>query len=113
MNVLHQVVDLRFEVVGARDLEAVFEPVIQRQPLVKLHNVALKRRPQLRIHFLCQRGLLLNVLQAREKFAEGKIFAGLWTQSKSGECFRIANDENFSQVSFVRFHQHFREPVGG
>ena len=74
MDVLQQVIDLRSEVLRASDLDAVLQPMIKRQPLKKLDDVALKRRAHLRLYLLRELGLLLDLLQMRREVAKGKIF---------------------------------------
>ena len=65
----------------------------------------------MRVHFLRQRGLLLELLQVGDEFTKGKIFAGLGTQPKRCERFRIANDKNLPQVRFVLLHQYLGQPI--
>ena len=111
MNVFHQLVDLIIKIDRAGDLECVFEPMIKRQALKQLDDIALKRRPQLRVHFLRERGLLLNLLQVRDELAEGKIFARLRAQAECRESFRISNHENLPLICFVLLHQHLGQPI--
>src|SRR4030095_14724925 len=110
-DVLYQTVNLALEIHRALDLETVFEAMIKCQSFKQFDNVALEGRAQLRVHFLRQRGLLLELLQVGDEFTKGKIFASLGTQPKRCERFRIANDKNLSQVRFVLLHQYLGQPI--